>query len=70
MMKSLGEILLKQGFLLKSSAISGNQTKPFFALLSRLIQKHDMSPLNEEVMPLDFQQLTNTIALPRRSWRD
>ena len=44
--------------------LAGTQTKPFFALLSRLIQyANDMSPLNEEVMPLDFQQLTNTIAL-------
>ena len=44
--------------------LAGTQTKPFFALLSRLIQyANDMSPMNEEVMPLDLQQLTNTIAL-------
>ena len=44
--------------------LAGTQTKPFFALLSRLIQyANDMSPLNEEVMPLDFPRLTNTIAL-------
>lgn len=42
--------------------LAGTQTKPFFALLSRLIQyANDISPMDENVMPLDTRMLSKAI---------